>query len=105
MTVVVEPHVSKRDEQFIHGLSEPQSGQLSASVATTALVTQVGLGTPADSILKYRGRARIVRQRGSDAQGLLVEWAYPDAVYVIGRRESQGITAYRVISAEHSGHK
>lgn len=101
MTATVESHISKRDEQFIHELSDPQSGEHSTTKARSSS-PRIGIGTLADSILRYRGRATAVTQRGSDAQGLVVAWTYPDAVYLLGRRESHGVTAYRVIAVERS---
>lgn len=58
----------------------------------------VTIGTPADSVLEWRGRAIASVQQGSDSRGLLVEWRYPDGSYLMGRRQHDGITAYRVIA-------
>lgn len=51
----------------------------------------------ADTVLEKRGKAISVKQVGRDENGLLVEWQYPDATYLMGRRLQGGIEAYRVI--------
>jgi hypothetical protein len=48
-------------------------------------------------VLDIRGKAISTRQVGRDEHGLLVEWEYPDATYLMGRRVQGGIEAYRVI--------
>ena len=58
---------------------------------------RVQVGTPADSVLAWRGKALTSRQTGRDAQGLLVEWQYADFVYLMGRRTVSGVEVYRVI--------
>ncbi|MFH0727989.1 MAG: hypothetical protein V2B19_16805 [Pseudomonadota bacterium] len=58
---------------------------------------QVTMGMIADTVLERRGKAISVKQIGSDEKGLLVEWQYPDATYLMGRRLQGGIEAYRVI--------
>jgi hypothetical protein len=60
----------------------------------------VVLGTPADTILEFCGKALSVTQVGRDENGLLVEWEYPDATYLMGRRVQDGVEAYRVIKIE-----
>ncbi|WP_141508195.1 hypothetical protein [Ramlibacter sp. WS9] len=57
----------------------------------------VVVGTLADTVLGFRGRAMSTRQVGSDRNGLLVEWEYPDATYLMGRQGQDGVEAYRVI--------
>ena len=57
----------------------------------------VAVGMLADTVLELRGKASSVRQVGRDENGLLVEWQYPDATYLMGRRLQGGIEAYRVI--------
>jgi hypothetical protein len=57
----------------------------------------VAVGTLADTVLARRGRATSIKQVGRDDYGLLVEWHYPDATYLMGRREKDGVEAYRVI--------
>jgi hypothetical protein len=47
--------------------------------------------------LEKRGKAISVKQVGRDENGLLAEWQYPDATYLMGRRLQGGIEAYRVI--------
>jgi hypothetical protein len=58
------------------------------------------IGTLADTVLELRGEAISSTQVGSDASGLLVEWVYPEATYLMGRRVQDGIEAYRVIQIE-----
>ncbi len=72
--------------------SSPQS---SKSVSNAG--GQVTIGTLADTVLERRGKAISVKQAGRDANGLLVEWQYQDATYLMGRRLQDGIEAYRVI--------
>ncbi|NQV68848.1 MAG: hypothetical protein HQ498_02365 [Pseudohongiella sp.] len=55
------------------------------------------VGTLADTVLEWRGKSLSTSQVGRDDQGLLVEWRYPDAIYLMGRRLQDGIEAYRVI--------
>ena len=57
----------------------------------------VVVGSLADTVLELRGKSLSTRQVGSDRNGLLVEWEYPDAIYVMGRRLQDGIEAYRVV--------
>ncbi|OPY76988.1 MAG: hypothetical protein A4E64_01288 [Syntrophorhabdus sp. PtaU1.Bin058] len=57
----------------------------------------VTTGALADTVLEMRGKAISVKQVGRDENGLLVEWQYPDATYLMGRRLQGGIEAYRVI--------
>jgi hypothetical protein len=74
-----------------------QPTQRPASAASEGKTQPVSIGTPADSVLAWRGRSRGSRRVGSDEQGLLVEWSYPDVTYLMGRRVRDGIEAYRVI--------
>lgn len=55
------------------------------------------VGTPADSVLAWRGKAISTTQVGSDEKGLLVEWRYPDVIYLMGQKIQDGIEVYRVI--------
>jgi hypothetical protein len=57
----------------------------------------VAIGTLADTVLERRGRATSVKQVGRDDHGVLVEWHYPDATYLMGRREKDGVEAYRIL--------
>jgi hypothetical protein len=57
----------------------------------------VTIGMLADTVLEKRGKAISVKQVGRDENGLLVEWQYPDATYLMSRRLQDGIEAYRVI--------
>jgi hypothetical protein len=51
----------------------------------------------ADDVIALRGQAQRTEQVGQDQHGLIVEWWYPDRVYTMSRRESDGISAYRVV--------
>lgn len=79
----------------LEGVSSKAASPASQPVSGAA--QRVVLGTLADSVLEWRGRAIGTRQIGKDKEGLLVEWEYPDAVYVMGRRLSAGVEAYRVV--------
>lgn len=57
----------------------------------------ITLGTTADDVLAKRGRVIRTIKEGSDAYGLIVSWVYADRTYVMGRREKNRVTAYRVI--------
>ncbi|MDO9101045.1 MAG: hypothetical protein Q7J20_03830 [Candidatus Nitrotoga sp.] len=57
----------------------------------------VVVGTLADTVLGFRGKAMSKRQVGSDGNGLLVEWEYPDATYLMSRQVQDDVEAYRVI--------
>lgn len=57
----------------------------------------VVVGTLADTVLELRGKALSTRQVGRDGNGLLVEWEYPDATYLMGRQVQDGVEAYLVI--------
>ena len=70
-------------------------GQGSSTPSSKA--TSVAIGTLADTVLDLRGKAISTRQVGRDEHGLLVEWEYPDAIYLMGRRVQGGIEAYRAI--------
>lgn len=94
----VESVVGADEEKFIcelQGLSS--ESPVNAPQIASQPQRRIKIGTPADSILAWRGRAIAVRQTGRDEQGLLVEWRYPDAVYLLGRRVQNGVEAYRVI--------
>lgn len=55
------------------------------------------IGTPADDVLAIRGRSSYpTKIIGEDSNGLIVEWKYPDGVYVMRRSTVNGITCYRV---------
>lgn len=57
----------------------------------------VVIGTPSDTVLAIRGKAQSIRRRENDPDGLVVEWHYPDGMYVFARREVDGISVYRVV--------
>lgn len=84
--------------------ADPQSGISAVSAQPerppqqpSSASKRVQIGTPADSVLAWRGKATNSRQVGSDTQGLIVEWQYSDVVYLMGRRSQSGIEVYRVI--------
>jgi hypothetical protein len=64
----------------------------------------ITIGTTADDVLAKRGKADQITQMGRDEQGLLVLWEYPEITYVMGHRESEGISAYRVIEIRPATH-
>lgn len=78
-----------------------QEKQLTSSSRSSKGVSKakhpVTIGTLADTVLEKRGKSIGVRVVGRDEHGLLVEWQYPDATYLMGRRLQGGIEAYRVI--------
>ena len=57
----------------------------------------VVLGMSADEVLAKKGKASTVTKIGSDQNGLIVEWQYQDAIYLLARREKSGVEAYRII--------
>jgi hypothetical protein len=93
----VESVVGADEEEFICELQGLSSESPLSAPQTASQHRRINIGTPADSILAWRGRAIAVRQTGQDEQGLLVEWRYPNAVYLLGRRVQDGVEAYRVI--------
>ena len=76
-------------------LSMNALGQRSST--TPSKPRPVVVGTLGDAVLEWRGKGLSSRQVGRDEHGLLVEWEYPDATYLMGRRLQGGIDAYRVI--------
>jgi hypothetical protein len=64
----------------------------------------ITIGTTADDVLAKRGKADQITQMGRDEQGLLVLWEYPEITYVMGHREREGISAYRVIEIRPATH-
>lgn len=70
-----------------------------APIGTPQHVTSyrgVRVGMPADDVLKAWGKGLRSKEVGSDAQGLIVEWIYEDAILVMKRWEIGGVTCYRV---------
>ena len=59
--------------------------------------SQVTVGTLADTVREMRGEVLSTNKVGHDDQGLLVEWRYSDATYLMARRLQDGIYAYRVL--------
>ena len=55
------------------------------------------IGTPADDVLAIRGKSPYpTKVVGEDANGLIVEWKYPDGIYIMRRSTIGGVTCYRV---------
>lgn len=85
--------------------ASPQTGIREVTTAAPAVRSSttpgkprtVIVGTLADTVLEWRGKALSSTQVGRDDHGLLVEWRYSDATYLMGRRLQGGIEAYRVI--------
>ncbi len=96
------------DSSYIITYGPPKSGTGTYVVHQIEKITEkrenpatagptVTIGMIADTVLERRGKAISVNQVGSDENGLLVEWQYPDATYLMGRRLQGGIEAYQVI--------
>jgi hypothetical protein len=79
------------------GIREVTNPAPSARSSTPSKPRTVVVGTLADTVLEWRGKSLSTTQVGRDGQGLLVEWRYPGATYLMGRRLQGGIEAYRVI--------
>lgn len=77
--------------------AKAKSKEVQAAAKATSSDYKHDMGMLADTILEKRGKAISVRQVGRDEDGLLVEWQYPEATYLMGRRLQDGIEAYRVI--------
>jgi hypothetical protein len=56
----------------------------------------IGYGTPADDVVYTRGRCDYVEPLGSDENGLIVAWHYPDVTYVMKWSSRGGVGCYRV---------
>ena len=76
---------------------KPATSSSESSISASNAGPPVTMDMIADTVLEKRGKAISVKQVGSDENGLLVEWQYPDATYLMGRRLQGGIEAYRVI--------
>ncbi|RPH92444.1 hypothetical protein EHM69_12765 [candidate division KSB1 bacterium] len=59
-------------------------------------VGYIGYGTPADDVVRTRGSCDYTEVLGSDDNGLIVAWHYPDVTYVMKRSTRNGIECYRV---------
>ncbi len=68
-----------------------------ATEAASRAKNAVSLGMSADDVLARKGKAATVAKIGNDQNGLIVEWQYQDATYLLARREKSGVEAYRVI--------
>lgn len=97
MTVQVERDVKPSDEQFIDELKGVRGRAPAPPAPAPESGPRVSIGTSSDDVLALRGKAQSVTQVGSDDDGLLVEWRYADVTYTFGRREKDGVAAYRVI--------
>jgi hypothetical protein len=93
ITVEIERSIKSTDEGFFDELKSATASNPKSRVTPTP----IPLGMLADSVLALKGKARATRQVGSDVEGLLVEWEYPDMTLLFGRREANGVTAYRVL--------
>ena len=78
-------------------LAAPPTAATQTASANANEPASVAVGTPADTVRALRGKAVAIRQVGSDGNGLLLEWEYPDATFLMGRRGQDGVEAYRVI--------
>jgi hypothetical protein len=82
--------VTAKREKLVTSSSQSSKSESKAKQPVT-------IGMLADTVLERRGKAISVKQVGRDENGLLAEWQYPDATYLMGRRLQGGIEAYRVI--------
>jgi hypothetical protein len=78
-------------------LAAPPSGLTQSASVNAKKPSPVAVGNLADTVLELRGKALSTRRVGRDGGGLLVEWEYPDATYLMGRQVQDGVEAYRVI--------
>lgn len=90
-------YVVKQIEKVTAKLEKPATSASPSSKSETKTKQTVTIGMLADTVLERRGKAISVKQIGRDENGLLAEWQYPDATYLMGRRLQGGIEAYRVI--------
>jgi hypothetical protein len=105
IVVDIESVIDPRDEQFFTELPARASGSdvsqrnlRSSSANSPSIGRQIAvIGTPADSVLEWRGKPLAISQVGTDDDGLLVEWQYSDQTYLMGRRSVGGVEVYRVI--------
>jgi hypothetical protein len=88
------------DKASATSIDQSESG---SEPTTTSSLGGIVLGTPADSVLAIRGKPVDGGKTGSDAGGLTTEWNYPDVTYVMGRREVDGTSVYRVIAIHPTG--
>jgi len=82
-------------------LAVPAPALTQSTSATAKAPSPVVVGILADTVLELRGKALSTKQVGRDGNGLLVEWEYPDAIYLMGRQVQDGVEAYRVIKIKH----
>jgi len=81
----------------------PSTSPLTPTTPDDIIVDEHGisLGTLADDILALRGQtSEDPLVLGSDSNGLIVQWLYPDYAYTLRRSEIEGVTAYRVSEIE-----
>ena len=82
-------------------LAVPTPALTQSTSANAKAPSPVVVGTLADTVLELRGKVLSAKQVGHDGNGLLVEWEYPDAIYLMGRQVQDGVEAYRVIKIKH----
>jgi hypothetical protein len=105
IVVDIESVIDPRDEEFFtelparaRGSDVSQRSVRSSSAILPSTGKQIAvIGTPADSVLEWRGKPLAISQVGTDDDGLLVEWQYSDQTYLMGRRSVGGVEVYRVI--------
>jgi len=90
-------YVVRQIEKVTAKLEKPATSSSQSSKSVVNGRQPVTMGMLADTVLERRGKAISVKQVGRDENGLLVEWQYPDATYLMGRRLQGAIEAYRVI--------
>ena len=90
-------YVVRQIEKVTAKREKPATSSSQSSRSISNAGQPVTMGMLADTVLERRGKAISVKQVGRDENGLLVEWQYPDATYLMGRRLQGTIEAYRVI--------
>jgi hypothetical protein len=90
-------YVVLRIEKVTAKREKPATSSAQSSKSISNAGQSVTMGMLADTVLEIRGKGISAKKVGRDENGLLVEWQYPDATYLMGRRLQGTIEAYRVI--------
>ena len=90
-------YVVLRIEKVTAKREKPATSSAQSSKSISNAGQPVTMGMLADTVLEIRGKGISAKKVGRDENGLLVEWQYPDATYLMGRRLQGTIEAYRVI--------
>jgi SH3-like domain-containing protein len=73
---------------------EEQSNK--SPVSSGRHASYIRIGTPSDDVANIRGRCVDTQVLGSDENGLIVAWHYPDVTYIMKRWSVGGVDCYRV---------